>query len=201
MQVFSSGIYGFILFSRLFSGLGAGGLTVTAPLYLSEIAPSKSRGMIVSIYMVILLSFLTLGFFINYAANARMAITRTQYRLVQSIPLIPTGLALIGSLFLSDTPRWLASKDRTEEATRSLTRLRSVGSSDDPRIAEELEEILSNCRVKEQQLKEASAWTIMKEIAAVPSFRKRFLLGLFMQTVAQWSGGNGITYYIPQVSI
>lgn len=61
MQVFSSGIYGFILFARIFGGLGAGGLTVVAPLYLSEIAPAKSRGMVVSIYMVILLSFLTLG--------------------------------------------------------------------------------------------------------------------------------------------
>ena len=61
MQVFSSGIYGFILFARIFSGLGAGGLTVVAPLFLSEIAPAKSRGMVVSIYMVILLSVLTLG--------------------------------------------------------------------------------------------------------------------------------------------
>ena len=61
MQIFSSGIIGFMLFARIWGGLGAGGLTVVAPLYLSEIAPAKSRGMIVSIYMVLLLSFLTLG--------------------------------------------------------------------------------------------------------------------------------------------
>jgi MFS family permease len=61
MQIFSSGIYGFILFARIFGGLGAGGLTVVAPLYLSEIGRAKSRGMVVSIYMVFLLSFLTIG--------------------------------------------------------------------------------------------------------------------------------------------
>lgn len=61
MQVFSSGIYGFLLFARIWGGLGAGGLTVVGPLYLSEIAPAKSRGMIVSISMVFLLSFLSLG--------------------------------------------------------------------------------------------------------------------------------------------
>jgi MFS family permease len=61
MQTFSSGIVGFMLFARLWTGLGAGGLTVVAPLYLSEIAPAKSRGMVVSIYMVLLLSLLTLG--------------------------------------------------------------------------------------------------------------------------------------------
>jgi len=32
-----------------------------APLYLTEVARAKSRGMIVSIYMVILLSFLMIG--------------------------------------------------------------------------------------------------------------------------------------------
>lgn len=61
MQVFSSGIYGFLLFARIWGGLGAGGLTVVGPLYLSEIAPAKSRGMIVSMSMVFLLSFLSLG--------------------------------------------------------------------------------------------------------------------------------------------
>lgn len=61
MQAFSSGILGLMLFGRIWGGLGAGGLTVVAPLYLSEIAPARSRGMVVSIYMVILLSFLTIG--------------------------------------------------------------------------------------------------------------------------------------------
>lgn len=61
MVIFSSGILGLILFARIFGGLGAGGLTVVSPLYLSEIAPAKSRGMVVSIYMVVLLSFLMLG--------------------------------------------------------------------------------------------------------------------------------------------
>lgn len=61
MAMFSSGILGLMLFARIWGGLGAGGLTVVAPLYLSEIAPAKSRGMIVSIYMVFLLTFLMLG--------------------------------------------------------------------------------------------------------------------------------------------
>jgi MFS family permease len=61
MQIFSSGIYGFMLFARIFGGLGAGSLTVTAPLFLAEIATAEKRGLMVSLYMVVLLSFLTLG--------------------------------------------------------------------------------------------------------------------------------------------
>lgn len=61
IQIFASGIYGLLLFSRIFGGLGAGALTVTAPLYLSEIAPAKTRGLVVGLYMVLLLAFLTTG--------------------------------------------------------------------------------------------------------------------------------------------
>ena len=61
MQMFASGIYGFELFARIWGGLGAGVLTVAAPLYLTEIAPAKSRGMVVTLYMVFLLSFLMFG--------------------------------------------------------------------------------------------------------------------------------------------
>lgn len=61
IQVFASGIYGLLLFARIWSGLGAGLLTVVVPLYLSEIAPTRTRGLVVSCYMVILLLILTVG--------------------------------------------------------------------------------------------------------------------------------------------
>ena len=124
----------------------------------------------------------------------------TQYRLVQSIPLIPVGIAFICSFFLSDTPRWLASKDRGDEALKVLSQLRhSV--KNDHRLSEEYEEIQEQIRMRQQSLAGVPIWTVIKEIAIISSYRKRFLLGVTMQTVAQWSGGNGITYYIPQVVI
>ena len=61
IQVFSTGIYGLLLFARIFAGLGAGLLTVTSPLYLSEVAPKATRGLAVSLYMVVLLLVLAMG--------------------------------------------------------------------------------------------------------------------------------------------
>ena len=122
----------------------------------------------------------------------------TQYRLVQSIPLIPVGIAFIGSFFLSDTPRWLASKGRGDEALAVLAHLRR-SEKNNHLLSEEYEEIQESIRVRQQNLAGVSIWIIIKEIATISSYRERFLLGIFMMTVAQWSGGNGITYYIPQV--
>ena len=71
MQVFSSGIYGFMLFARIWGGLGAGGLTVIAPLFLAEIATARRRGLMVSLYMVVLLTFLSLGMVRNPCRGER----------------------------------------------------------------------------------------------------------------------------------
>ncbi|KAL9480515.1 hypothetical protein ACSS6W_005301 [Trichoderma asperelloides] len=157
ITIFASGILGLLLFSRLLSGLGAGGLTVVSPLYLTEIARSKNRGMVVSVYMVLLLSFLMFGY-----------------------------------------PRWLASKGRNEEALWVLSRLRKAPIDDDA-VREEYAQIIEQVRDTKQRLSDTSTWTIVKEVATISSYRNRFLLGLAMQTIAQWTGGNGITYYIPMI--
>ena len=85
MQIFSCGIYGFILFARIFGGLGAGGLTVVAPLFLSEIAPAKSRGMVVGIYMVILLTTLTMGKSLHKCSDEFLLLIGTTCRLLHQL--------------------------------------------------------------------------------------------------------------------
>lgn len=127
-----------------------------------------------------------------------MPSTPAQYRVVIAVPLIPVGIALMISFFLNDTPRWLASKDRHEEALQALAKLRNRA-TDDPVLEKEFAEIDDQLRNREDALAGTSTLTIFKEIATIPTYRKRFLLGAVMQTVAQWSGGNGITYYIPEI--
>lgn len=194
VQVFSSGIYGLILFARIWSGLGSGLLTVTTPLYLSEIAPTRTRGLVVSVYMVNLLVILTLGFFINYAAQLHVSPTRTQYRLVQSIPLIPTGIAFFLSFFVPESPRYLISRGYHAEARAILARLRRKPISD-PNVETEFDEI--NAQLREQV--SVSYWTAFEETQTNPNYRQRFWLFMTMQTVAQWTGGNGITYYVSDI--
>ena len=128
-----------------------------------------------------------------------MASSSSQYRLVQAIPLIPVGVAFICSFFLHDTPRWLASRDRGEEALKVLAQLR-CSERNDHRLSDEYECIQEQIRMKDQKISGAPITTIIKEIATISTYRRRFLLGITMQTIAQWSGGNGITYHIPQVS-
>jgi len=117
---------------------------------------------------------------------------------VIAIPLIPVGLAFMASFLLTDSPRWLASKDRGEESLKALERLRGT-SSDSLDVQKEFADLRNEIYAKQQDVRGASILTIVKEIFASSNYRKRFLLGITMQTIAQWSGGNGITYYIPEI--
>src|ERR1041384_3680679 len=97
-----------------------------------------------------------------------------QWQLVQGIVLVPVGLAFIGSFFINDTPRWLAYKDRGDEALETLMKLRGVSDANDRALATEYEEIHQQLADKQRALADDSMITILKEIAVTPSYRKRF---------------------------
>lgn len=126
-----------------------------------------------------------------------MAATRTQYRLVQAIPLIPVGIVFILSFWCPETPRFLASKQRHDEAKQVLARLRGT-TPDDPAVETEFTEIDTQAKAK-ANLASISNWQALKESQLNPNYRQRFWLLMAMQTIAQWSGGNGITYYISTI--
>ena len=127
-----------------------------------------------------------------------IAPNRLQYRLVQSLPLIPVGLALVGSFFLLESPRWLAAQDRNDGAMKSLSHYRGV-SVHSASVRSEAEEIQDQLSQQNQTLKGVKVITLVREVITTPKYRRRLALAVTMQIVAQWSGGNGITYYIPQV--
>ena len=127
-----------------------------------------------------------------------MAATPSQFQLVQAIPLIPVGIAFLGSFYLKESPRWLQAKDRTEDAMKSLSHFRGLDARSEA-IRAEAEEIHESLSMQSQTLKNIPIGTRIKEAVSIPTYRRRLLLALTMQTVAQWSGGNGITYYITNV--
>jgi sugar porter (SP) family MFS transporter len=137
------------------------------------------------------------GFFVSYAASKTMADTREQYRVVQAIPLIPVGIAFICTFWLAETPRWLISRHRVEEAQQALARLQGVA-VDDPYLAQEFCALQQQIEANTNDTRERSTKDLFREIWS-PRYRGRFLLSLAFQTFGQWSGGNGITYYVPQI--
>lgn len=126
-----------------------------------------------------------------------MAATRSQYQLVQAIPLIPVGIAFGFSFLCPETPRYLASRQRHQECKKVLALLRGRDVTD-ASVVFEFEQI--DQQVREQaDLKSVSHWQAFKESQTNANYRQRFWLLMTMQTISQWTGGNGITYYVTSI--
>ncbi|EFX04561.1 major facilitator superfamily transporter sugar [Grosmannia clavigera kw1407] len=115
---------GMYLFSRFVTGLGAGSLVVLVPLYQSEIAPPRIRGLLVGMHGVMicvgyaLASWIGLGFYFVNASGA-------QWRLPLAIQCLAPLLLAMGVSFLPESPRWLLDQDRYVDALSSFEAVRA----------------------------------------------------------------------------
>lgn len=130
-----------LILSRVLLGLAVGVASYTAPLYLSEIAPEKIRGSMISMYQLMI----TIGILGAYLSDTAFSYTGA-WRWMLGVIIIPAILLLIGVFFLPDSPRWFAAKRRFVDAERVLLRLRDTSAE----AKRELDEIRESLQVMQQ---------------------------------------------------
>ncbi len=102
---------------RFIGGLGIGASTVAAPAYISEIAPAKNRGKLVGFYQFMLVFGILVAFISNYALNG---IGENDWRWMVGVEAFPAIIYTLFVLSVPKSPRWLLTKNRTEEAKEVL---------------------------------------------------------------------------------
>ncbi len=112
--------YAGLYVGRLIQGAAAIMSTVVFNVYLSEIAPSSKRGMMILIFQ---LSW-TFGMFIASLVNMGLEQSGNWQLMFNSILVIPIIL-LFTTHLLPTSPRWLVLKGRFDEAKESLKALNS----------------------------------------------------------------------------
>jgi hypothetical protein len=115
------------------------------------------------------------------------------YRIPVAIQFAWAIILVAGMIILPETPRFLIKKDRYEDATKSLARLRRVDVND-PIIVEELSEIQAN---HEYELRLGKATYL--EILRGP-LGKRLATGCGIQALQQLAGVNFICMLPPITS-
>lgn len=116
--------------ARIAGGMAVGAASVLSPAYISEVAPATIRGRMTTIQQIMIISGLTAAFVVNYYL-ARTAGASTNefwggyeaWRWMYWMQAIPAAVFLIALFFIPESPRYLVSKGRNEEATRVLTSL------------------------------------------------------------------------------
>ncbi len=168
---------------RLIGGLGIGGASVFGPMYVSEISPARYRGRLVLLFQY----NVCLGILAAYLSNALISTfgfdpVNLQWRIMFGVEGIPALLFIIMLFTIPESPRWLVSKGRIEEAGRILIK---VGEN-------RAEEALLLIR-------ESFAQSVTN-IKSVPLFQKKYLypilLGFGVAAFNQLSFVNGFLYYL-----
>ncbi|MEV5614099.1 MFS transporter [Streptomyces sp. NPDC052225] len=123
---FASGIELFSLF-RFAQGLGIGGVVPVAATYINEIARSDKRGRFVLLYEMIFPAGLAAASLV-----AVWVVPNLGWRAMFVLGALPVLVAALLPRHVAESPRWLLSQGRTEEAERVIARIeaeveRSVG--------------------------------------------------------------------------
>jgi putative MFS transporter len=115
MAVAPDGAWVYLAVMRLFVGFGVAGMaSVSLPL-LQEFVPASKRGVIGGLSMSLMPAAPLLG-----AVSSAYLGTVIGWRGLFAIGLLPALLALVIFAWVPESPRWLMSHGRVEEARRSL---------------------------------------------------------------------------------
>ncbi|KAL4874786.1 general substrate transporter [Aspergillus karnatakaensis] len=147
LQLFAKNIAEFVI-GRFLNAIAIGVANATAPLYLSEVVPPSMRGR--SVTSINILSLLA-GVISTVIVNETKDIDgKLQYMIPLAIQCALPAVILVATIALPESPQWLVSKGRIEEAHRNLRKLRS-SKMDDAKVAEELR-VIKLCEDNERAL-------------------------------------------------
>jgi sugar porter (SP) family MFS transporter len=196
LQTASEGL-GLIVAGRLVAGFGVGFVSAIIILYMSEIAPRKVRGAIVSGYQFCITIGLLLASSVDYGTQERN--DSGSYRIPIGLQMAWALILGTGLFLLPESPRFFVKKGQLDKAAATLARLRDQP-VDSAYIQDELMEIVANHEFEMAVVPNGNyfqAWAncFRGSLWEGKSYLRRTILGTSLQMMQQWTGVNFIFYF------
>ena len=166
---------------RFVGGLGVGASTIAAPAYISEIAPAKDRGKLVAFYQFNIVLGILVAFLSNYLLND---MGENSWRWMMGVQAIPSVIYILLIISISESPRWLLSKLKKDEARRVL---KLMGQEADYE------------KIKEEIDKDNEDASKVNDTILLKKYRKPLVLAFLMAFFNQLSGINAFLYYSSRI--
>ncbi len=173
--------------ARFVGGLGIGAASMLSPLYISEIAPAKIRGTLVSLYQLAIVIGINLIYFVNFriAAQGDAAWNvDTGWRYMMGSGMLPALLFFVLLFLVPESPRWLIKKGRNDEALDTLAKVN--GAEQAGVLAGEIKSALSS-----------ETGTVGELFGS--GLRIALIVGVVLALFSQITGINAIIYFAPEI--
>ena len=187
--------FSYFIFYRIVGGLGIGIASNISPVYIAEVSPAHVRGKFVSLNQLTIV----LGILLAQLANWQIGEYYTQgsdilsetsvqwaWRWMFWAELIPAGLFFILSFIIPESPRWLATVQKTTQARTILLRIGGEQYAD-----QTLDELAQLTDKKEEKVN----WGALLK----PGVRNVLIIGIVLAIFQQWCGINVIFNYAHEI--
>lgn len=186
---------------RLLQGMSGGVIAVVVPLYLAECLSAKTRGRGSAIFQLMLTVGIVIaavvGWYFTQHAEAAIAAANGNEDLIRAAAnhawrgmflsvVYPGVIFFVGSIFLSETPRWLFRRGQKEKAMASLLR-----TSSQEEAALQMEEMEALSTKNAEKKASGTAGSLLQRKYVVP-----FVLACIVLACNQATGINSILSYL-----
>jgi sugar porter (SP) family MFS transporter len=184
---------------RMLGGVGIGLASSLSPMYISEIAPARARGRLVSVNQLTIVVGILVAQAINWSlvrhlpAGATEEFIRTSWfgtegwRWMFGITAAPSALFLAAMFFVPESPRWLVKNGELGRARRILARIGGEAYAEG--ALAEIGRSLSSVETRRVRFADLLE----------PRMRRALLLGVVLAVFQQWCGINVIFNYAEEI--
>jgi sugar porter (SP) family MFS transporter len=154
-------------------------------MYIADISPKQWRGRLVACFQFAVVA----GILVAYASNTLISgfqLQSLEWRFELGAAALPAALFFVALLLIPESPRWLVSRNRTDEA---MSILRRVGS------------IESEAEVERMLAAVVRSRTSARHSLFTRDHRKVIFIALSIGVLNQFSGINAILYYLNDIFV
>jgi sugar porter (SP) family MFS transporter len=190
--------FNILVLARFTGGIGIGIISIVAPMYISEIAVTKYRGRLVSLYqLAVTFGFLS-AYFMNYillyiskttsftSDIFQLVFVNEVWRSMFGMEAIPAFTFFIILFFIPESPRWLIVHHKETSASKVFSHI-YISEKEVMRQIKDTKSTISSASKSEWQ-------TLFK-----PGIFKAIIIGVCIAILGQFMGVNAVLYYGPSM--
>ncbi|WP_055084826.1 MULTISPECIES: sugar porter family MFS transporter [Kocuria] len=182
--VFAPGL-AVLLVGRFLLGLAVGGASTVVPVFLAELAPYEIRGSLSGRNELMIVIGQLAAFIVNAILGNTLGHLDGVWRIMLAVCAVPAVFLFLGMLRVPESPRWLISKGRYDEALKVLKTVRS-----EERAEAEMDEVERVSRLEATEHK-----TGISSVLTNKWLVRILLVGIALAVFQQLTGINSVMYY------